>query len=642
MKKFYLLFIINAFCNLVTAQWTNNTLLNVEAAGVNAADIITKNTSDGKTWLAFYSQNGNNYDMHAQLLDANGNKMLGDNGIVVSTKKSGSATFVFNACVDNENNFIIAFQYQKGNSYEIITNKIDEAGNLMWGINGIELGKGLAPWPVALSNNDIVFAWSNDNVINYQKVTAAGAVAWSPVKVVSASSNLTRPQLVAFKNNQFGMVYQRVFSGFFYTHLWEQRYDENGDAVWANPVQLNNGATAVFKYYSVMAFDDTTFIGYSANPASNPNRFDAYIQRVNYAGTLPWGINGVDFSTDATKYYELTCEIAIDKTSYFVWAVATLSDIPQGKHGISAQKILMATGEPLFGVKAKVVFPVAASFESDENIAVCGEGAVFTYTDAANKLYAAKLNALGNFEWTGNVAELGSTTNQKGRFGFTDFVNNQAVAVWAENKTTEDRPYAQNISCDGQTGILPVSLLNFEGSLTGKIVNLYWQTVSENNNKGFYVQRAADGIHYIPLNFVPTKAIDGNSSSKINYTTADAAPLAGNNYYRLKQQDITGRYTYSNVVLIRNTNVFENKMHAVYPNPVHGTLSIYIESTATDNIVLQVYDARGIMVAHQNKNIIAGNNNVQLNLQTLPAGNYFIKLISNRPYQNASQVFTKQ
>src|SRR3954454_13689109 len=114
MKKFYFPLLLCLSFFSLSAQWKNNPYKNLLVANVNSSDIQTANTDDGHTWIGVYSQNGNNYDMRAQLLDVNGNRIFGDSGVLVSNKKSGTATFVFNVCVDARNNFIIALQLQKG------------------------------------------------------------------------------------------------------------------------------------------------------------------------------------------------------------------------------------------------------------------------------------------------------------------------------------------------------------------------------------------------------------------------------------------------------------------------------------------------------------------------------------------------
>ena len=76
MKKIYTSLLLCYAINFANAQWTNNTLQNTLVANVNASDIQTANTNDGRTWIAFYSQRGNNYDMRAQLLNIGGEKTL--------------------------------------------------------------------------------------------------------------------------------------------------------------------------------------------------------------------------------------------------------------------------------------------------------------------------------------------------------------------------------------------------------------------------------------------------------------------------------------------------------------------------------------------------------------------------------------
>src|SRR5512138_3842287 len=79
-----------------SAQWNTNTFENLEISGLTVADMHSVPTTDGKTWIAFYVQESSNYNMYAQLLDEEGYKLLGDDGVLVSDKPSGSATFVFN------------------------------------------------------------------------------------------------------------------------------------------------------------------------------------------------------------------------------------------------------------------------------------------------------------------------------------------------------------------------------------------------------------------------------------------------------------------------------------------------------------------------------------------------------------------
>jgi hypothetical protein len=94
MKKLRFLVLLVLICQHVAGQWNPNTLINLEVSTLPVADLQTVITSTGKTWVAFYHANNGNYDMRAQLLDVDGTKLLGPDGLLVDNQPSGTATFV--------------------------------------------------------------------------------------------------------------------------------------------------------------------------------------------------------------------------------------------------------------------------------------------------------------------------------------------------------------------------------------------------------------------------------------------------------------------------------------------------------------------------------------------------------------------
>lgn len=644
MRKIYLSLLLICAAYYSNAQWSSNTSENLKANVMPSSDIVTVGTSDGRTYVISYTPFEGSYYLRLQLLDDNGTRLLGDSGVLVSPKYSGTATYVFTACVDTSDNIIIGYQYQRGGILRAVASKITPKGKFLWGAWGIELGVGLSPSVAALSNGDVAVAWSNDNLINYQKLTADGNIAWATPKEISSPSGVTRPQVVTLTDSSFGVVYQQK-KGFFSSILYEQRFDNNGDAMWTEPKKLTEYITAVFHSYSVLSSGDITYIGYYANPA-NQNNFVGYVQKVNGNGVLPWGLSGSSFADYSGNFdpYFFDVNIAFDKANDRVWAVSTMSDFNQFNYGIAVQKYDGATGAKMLGDNGKTVFEISPSSERQVgDLSVCDNGPLFIFHDITNKLYATGLDTSGNFIWSGNKTEIGSTTNEKGRYGFTQVRHNQAVAVWQENKDTDDFAYAQNINCDGTTGgnILPASLTSFTGSLNNRIVTLAWQTRTENNNKGFQVQRSADGHNFSTINFVSTKASNGNSTALIEYTATDQKPFSGNNYYRLAQEDKDGKLNYSNIIIIKNNGTFSMRMNAVYPNPSHDIVNIYVEAALNDNVNFIVTDASGKIVKRINASLTNGSNNIQINIGALAAGNYFIKLISKNSYENSVQHFIK-
>lgn len=137
---------------------------------------------------------------------------------------------------------------------------------------------------------------------------------------------------------------------------------------------------------------------------------------------------------------------------------------------------------------------------------------------------------------------------------------------------------------------LPVQLGEFTAYAANGAVQLDWTVYTEHHNKGFYIERSHDSRAWQTLEFVKTKALNGNGSVKQRYEYADKSPVAGSNFYRLKQVDLDGQYEYSPVRLVRIKNGGNPAVH-VFPNPV--TALVNVEGVAAgDRIVISGADGR--------------------------------------------------
>jgi hypothetical protein len=165
-------------------------------------------------------------------------------------------------------------------------------------------------------------------------------------------------------------------------------------------------------------------------------------------------------------------------------------------------------------------------------------------------------------------------------------------------------------------GLLPVELIDFTAKTTDNQIQLNWQTASEENNHGFEVQRSTDGRDWEVLDFV---AGNGTTLEVQNYTYTDEKPLAGTNYYRLKQMDFDGQFEYSEIVEVR-IDQLESQNVKIYPNPVQDRLMIS-NTNGIKNIV--VYNTLGQQIRQ-----LTVDNNEQLSIDTndLPKGIYTVQL----------------
>ncbi|WP_447641976.1 MULTISPECIES: T9SS type A sorting domain-containing protein [Chitinophagaceae] len=165
--------------------------------------------------------------------------------------------------------------------------------------------------------------------------------------------------------------------------------------------------------------------------------------------------------------------------------------------------------------------------------------------------------------------------------------------------------------------ILPVGYAQqLTASLQGSSVQLNWSTATEINNKGFHVERSADGKTFTDIGFVASQAANGTGTKTLSYTYTDAFPLQGKNYYRLGQEDLDGKSTPSGIV---STDVSgaDGGLN-VYPNPAKGTITVS-GLQAGSNVA--IYSANGQVVKQFTAATSASQ---QVDIGSLAAGIYFL------------------
>jgi hypothetical protein len=187
---------------------------------------------------------------------------------------------------------------------------------------------------------------------------------------------------------------------------------------------------------------------------------------------------------------------------------------------------------------------------------------------------------------------------------------------------------------------LPVALIDFKGEQSGPSNKLTWSTATESNNRGFEVERSADGKNFSSIGFVASKAENGNSTSALNYQLTDNRPFAGDSYYRLKQMDKDGKFAYSKVILL-GRKVAEISL-GIYPNPVIRELNVVINAPKAGKITLVVTDLSGKVVMQNAASVTAGMNRQAMNIEQLSAGSYIIKAVCADGCETAVQRFVKQ
>jgi hypothetical protein len=136
---------------------------------------------------------------------------------------------------------------------------------------------------------------------------------------------------------------------------------------------------------------------------------------------------------------------------------------------------------------------------------------------------------------------------------------------------------------------LPVELVGFTAKAQADSVAINWQTASEKNCFGYWLERSTDGLAYAPLVFV---AGHGTSAQANYYQVRDGLPQLRTHYYRLRQVDKGGQQQYSPVVSIAPVRP---AAASVYPNPARDQARI----TVPAGTAVQLYDAAGRLARQQ-------------------------------------------
>ena len=183
-------------------------------------------------------------------------------------------------------------------------------------------------------------------------------------------------------------------------------------------------------------------------------------------------------------------------------------------------------------------------------------------------------------------------------------------------------------------GPLPVTLLSFSGQQQGKTNLLKWKTSQELNTSYFELERSNNANSYSVIKSVQAA---GNSNISKNYLSVDEHPFNGNNFYRLKMIDKDGRFTYSNVVLLKV--IAGDISLSVFPNPTAEKLNIALNSNGNiAEIRLAVFDNSGKLVAQQT---ITNSNGAALDVSNYASGMYLLKIYYNEKVETIRFVKSK-
>ena len=471
-----------------------------------------------------------------------------------------------------------ALTLNSATAYNIFIVKYNTAGIAQWAYSPQDNGTTFS----ASSTDDrgsaiTVDASGNSYITGYWGV--ASAAGPFTATLVFGATTLTQASVV---NNSYGDMYVAKIDNLGNT-VWavsfgSGTYNEQGNGIDVD----GSGNIFVTGYFNGTLFN---FGSSTLTNSGGPTTTDPFVVKLNNAGVVQWsksgqgngalnGDYGTAISVDANGYSSITGSFG---SPTIVFGGITLSNT-------GAQNPFVVNYDPGGGV-------------------LCAAAGVGANTNLG---YGVAVDASFNSYITGYFQGASAT------FGATTLTNAGAAG-------TAD-VFLNKFSCFAP---LPIELLSFTGHNDGAKNILEWTTASETNNDYFTIERGK-GQGTSEWEEIGKVQGAGNSSTAKNYSFTDGYPYNGINYYRLKQTDYDGNFTYSQIVSL--TSYIQHLISNIYPNPANTVLSYKIFSVEEGTINVQVIDVLGNVVMKEETKAAKGMNTQKLNINALSQGMYFFKV----------------
>jgi len=169
---------------------------------------------------------------------------------------------------------------------------------------------------------------------------------------------------------------------------------------------------------------------------------------------------------------------------------------------------------------------------------------------------------------------------------------------------------------------LSAELLNFQATAKDDYIQLDWQTANEQYNSGFELQRSQDSLQFKKLAWINSKRANGD-----DYRFNDQeVEMNQRYYYRLKQIDISGAYTFSEIksaIILARDLV---KLLGIYPVPTQSQLFIELQLPLATNLKVQMFNTLGQALEEHTFEGNAGMNKLAIDMKHLASGLYYARI----------------
>ncbi len=170
----------------------------------------------------------------------------------------------------------------------------------------------------------------------------------------------------------------------------------------------------------------------------------------------------------------------------------------------------------------------------------------------------------------------------------------------------------------------PIKLLSFNGECLSGYKKFNWITSTEINNNYFTIESSINGKDF---NYVENIKGAGNSNVIKTYKYNYINQSDNANYFRLKQTDFDGEYSYSNIISVECSNE-NDKLNIDYIAVSDNIIKVFFNYKEGQNYCLKLFNQNGQYIKNINGISVNGTNMIDIDRAGISAGLYFIILES--------------
>ena len=440
------------FCCPALAQWSDTPDTTLAICSASGEQAITKIVvrEDGGCFVSWFDNRSGGYDVYLQSLDASGNALWQNDGILIADRNY-SSTMDFGLAIDSSGNAVVAYRQSVIGGDGIIATSVSPKGIIRWN-QTVQTGGTFVASPVICAVDSSVFVgWITDNDSKIQKLNALGSPQWKTASLITDPAggyfliadmhpSLDGSVLVS------GVQYL-TFSGA--KKLKAQRVQSDGSLAWLNQVEVMTNNSLQFGNFPEFIADGNGggfFTWYGVSP------LQCYATKISAMG-YKWFAGEVEVASSLGSTVR-TDPIAVRDGDEFV-VFFRPQDNNQSNDGIGAQRF-SANGGLLWGNSGVVIQPTSSvpqygSFATG----MTGEGAVLCFSEAPtwgnDVLNAVCLNAKGGPVWSPAGVSVSSTPSSKSRVAI-DTTGDGVVLAWQDDRDGANSIYGQRVNSDGSLG----------------------------------------------------------------------------------------------------------------------------------------------------------------------------------------------